>query len=43
MLSKISRRQNKTLCNDNSFLVFSRKVILKWVGMPDFWELQVEK
>ena len=25
------------------FLYFSKKVILKWVGVPDFWEGQVEK
>ena len=25
------------------FLYISKKVILKWVGVPDFWEGQVEK
>ena len=25
------------------FIVFFKKVILKWVEVPDFWELQVEK
>ena len=24
-------------------VLFSKKVILKWVGVPDFWEGQVEK
>ena len=25
---------NKTSCNDSSILLFFRKVILKWVGVP---------
>ena len=32
-----------TLCNDSSILVLFKKVILKWVVGPDFWEEQVEK
>ena len=31
------------LCDDSSVLVLSKKVILKWVGVPDFWEGQVGK
>ena len=31
------------LCDDSSILVLFKKVILKWVGVPDFWEEQVEK
>ena len=34
---------NKTLCNDSSILAFFKKLVLKWVGVPDFWEEQVEK
>ena len=33
----------ETFCNDNSILVLFRKVILKWVGVPNFWKAQVEK
>ena len=40
---QILRCQNKALFNDSSILVFSKKkVILKWVETPDFWEGQVE-
>ena len=31
---------NKTLCDD--FLLLFKKVVLKWVGVPDFREGQVE-
>ena len=31
------------LCDDSSILVLFKKVILKWVGVPEFWERQVEK
>ena len=34
---------NKTWCNDSSILVLFKRVILKWVGVPDFWEGQVKK
>ena len=40
---QISMCQNKTSCNDSSILVLRRKVILKWVGVPNFLEGQVEK
>ena len=33
---------NKTLCNDSSILVLFKKVILKRVEVPDFWDGQVE-
>ena len=36
------RCENKTLCDDSSILEFFKKVILKWVGVPNFWEGQVE-
>ena len=40
---QILRCQNKTLCKDSSILVLFKKVTFGWVGMPDFWEGQVEK
>ena len=40
---KLEAVKNKTLCDDSSIHVLSKKVILKWVGVPDFWERQVEK
>ena len=33
--------KNKTLCDDSSILLLFIKVILKWVGVLDFWEGQV--
>ena len=39
---QISRCQNKTLPDDSSILLLFIKVILKWVGVPDFWEGHVE-
>ena len=35
---QISTCLNKTLCDDISILVLFRKVLLKWVGVPDFLE-----
>ena len=35
--------QNKTLCDDSSIILIFRKVIYKWVGVPDFREGQAEK
>ena len=35
---KIGRCYNKTLCDDSSILVLFKKVILKWVGVPVFWD-----
>ena len=45
MLQKpqITRCYNNTSWNDSPILVLFKKVILKWVGMPYFWEGQVEK
>ena len=40
---QIRRCYNKILCNDSCILVLFKKVILKWVGVPDFWEGQVEE
>ena len=31
------------ISDDSSVLVLFKKVILKWVGVPGFWEGQVEK
>ena len=39
---RILRCQNKTLCNESYILVLFKKVILKWVGVPDFWDRQVK-
>ena len=39
---QISMCQNKTLYNDSSIRLLFKKVILKWVGMTDFCEEQVE-
>ena len=33
----------KPLCDDSSILVLFKKVIYKLVGVPNFWEGQVEK
>ena len=35
---QITRCYNNILCNASSILVLFRKVILKWVGAPHFWE-----
>ena len=40
---KLEGVKNKTLCDDSSILVLFKKVILKWVGVLNFWEGQVEK
>ena len=39
---KLEGVKNKTLCDDSSILVRFKKIILKWAGVPDFWEGQVE-
>ena len=33
---------NKILCNNSSILVLFKKVIFKWMGVPDFWEGQMK-
>ena len=40
---QISSCQNKTLHTDGFILVRFRKVIFKWVKVPNFWKGQVEK
>ena len=31
------------MCSDSPICLLFKTVIYKWVGMPDFWEGQVEK
>ena len=40
---QIGRCLNNILCDDSSILVLFKTVVLKRVGMPHFWEGQVEK
>ena len=40
---QIRKCYNKTLCDDSSVLLIFKKVILMWVGVPGFWEGQMEK